>query len=161
MNYQNEKAQPPTLYHPPSKTLLAALILLGIVFGLLILLGVITTIRVSHDNQNSSQEAISVGNSFIGNMGRHNYKASHSLLVPHLQATTQTKKLSDIEMLVEKSRGTFVSLGKPGWFVQDRGGQTTARLSYPVKFTQSNTTVSLMLIKTDIGYQVYNYDYNF
>lgn len=161
MDYLNERAQPPVSYHPPSRAFLVALILVGIVVGLLILLGIITTIKTSHDGQNSSQEAISVGNNFIADMGQHNYTAACALLVPQLRVPTQTNKLSDIEMLMEKNHGTFVSLGKPGWFVQDRGGQVTARLSYPVKFAQSSSTVFLVLVKTNTGYQVCNYYYNF
>jgi hypothetical protein len=160
MNIPNGGAQPPTVYQPSSKVLPIALVVFGIL-TLLIILGVVTGINSYRKTQRSSQAAISVGNSFINNMGQHNYRAARSLLVSQLQATTPPNNLRDIEMLTEKYHGAFSNLGQPGWFVQDRGGQVTARLSYPVQFARSSSNVSLTLVQTKTGYRVYNYYYTF
>ncbi len=160
MNIPNNGAQPPTAYQPSSKVVPIAFVAFGIL-TLLIILGVVTSIKVYRNTQSSSRAAISVGDSFIDSMGQHNYQAARSLLASQLQATTPTNNLKDIEMLAEKHHRAFVKLGQPGWFVQDRGGQVTARLSYPVQFAQSSSTVSLTLVQTKTGYRVYNYYYTF
>jgi len=66
-----------------------------------------------------------------------------------------------MEMLVEKHHGAFVNHGQPQWYVQNWNGQTSVRLTYPAQFTKSNSTVSLVLVKTDLGYQVYEAHYEF
>ena len=160
MNYPGEGQTPPMMYPPPKKSAPIVPIILGIA-ALLIVLAVVGGIRGVQAVKDSSAEAIVVGNSFIDNMGQHDWAAAHSLLTPPGQAKAPADSLEDMEMLVEKHHGAFVNHGQPQRYVQNWNGQTSVRLTYPAQFTKSNSTVSLVLVKTDLGYQVYEAHYEF
>jgi len=160
MNYPGEGQPPPMMYPTPKKSAPVVPIILG-VLALLIVLAVVGGIRAFHAVKDNSAEAIAVGNSFVDNMGRHNYTAAHALFTPQVQAKTPAGDLKDIETLTEKHHGAFVSHGQPQWNVQSWNGQTSVRLAYPARFTKSGSTVSLILVKTDAGYQVYEAHYEF
>lgn len=159
MNYPG--AEPPPMMSPrPQKSAPIVPIVLGIL-ALLIVLAVVGGIRAFHAVKDNSAEAIIVGNSFIDNMGQHNYAAARSMLTPQVQAKTPMGSLEDIETLTEKHHGAFVNHGQPQWKVQNWNGQTSVRLAYPVQFSKSSSTVSLVLVKTEGGYQVYEAHYEF
>lgn len=160
MNYPDEGQQPPMMYPPPKKSVPIVPIILGIA-ALLIVLAVVGGIRGVQAVKDNSAEAIVVGNSFIDNMGQHDYTAAHSLLTPPGQAKTPADNLADMETLVEKHHGGFINHGQPQWNVQNWNGQTSVRLSYPAQFTKSYSTVSMTLVKTEVGYQVYGVHYEF
>lgn len=135
-------------------------IILGVV-GLLIALAIIGGWKAFHAVKKGSAEAITVGNSFIDNLGQHNYSAAHSLFTPPVQANTPAGNLKDIEVLVEKHHGAFINHGQPQWNIQNWNGQTSVRLAYPVQFTKSSSLVSMTLLETDQGYRVYEVHYEF
>lgn len=157
MNYPGAGQQPPVT---PKRRVPIAPIILGVVF-LLGVLAVVGGIKAFHAVKDGSAAAILVGNSFIDNMGQHNYQTAHSLFTAQVQANTPMGNLKDIETLVEKHHGALVNHGQPQWNVQNWNGQTSVRLAYPVQFTKSNSTVSLTLVQTDKGYQVYDAHYDF
>ena len=159
MNYPNA-GQPPMMPPSPQKPFPVALVVLG-VFGLLIVLAVVGGIKVFHAVQDGSSEAIAVGNRFIDNMGQHHYPAADALFTSQIQAKTPAGSLKDIETLVEKHHGTYVDHGKPQWNIQSWNGQTKVYLAYPAQFTKSSNIVSLTLVQTDKGYQVYDVHYEF
>lgn len=152
--------QPPMMSSPRRKAAPVVPIILGVV-ALLIVLAILGGIRALQAAKDNSAEAIVVGNSFIDNMGQHDYTSAHLLLTPQGQAKTSANSLEDIETLTEKHHGAFVNHGQPQWSVQSGNGQTSVRLAYPVKFTKSDSTVSLTLVKTEAGYQVYDAHYEF
>ena len=152
--------QPPLFSPPTKKPLLAALIILGVV-GLLIALAIVGGLRAFKSVSKGSSEAIAVGNRFVDNMGQHRYQTAQSLFTAQAQATTPLSNLKDIETLLEKHHGAYVSRGQPEWNVQNWNGQTSVRLAYPVKFTKSISTISLLLVQTDKGYQVSETHYDF
>ncbi len=160
MNDPRAGQPPPMMYPPPKKSVPIVPIVLGVV-ALLIVLAIVGGIRAFHAVKDNSAEAIAVGNSFIDNMGQHNYAAARSLFTPRVQAKTPTGTLEDIETLTEKHHGAFVSHGQPQWNVQNWNGQTSVRLAYPAQFTKSGSAVSLTLVKTESGYQVYDAHYEF
>lgn len=151
---------PPVMYPPPKKRVPIGLIILGVV-GLLGVLAVLGGIRAFQAVKGNSAEAITVGDSFIDNMGKHNYPAARSLFTPQVQATTPADTLKDMETLVEKHHGAFVNHGQPQWYVQNWNGQTSVRLTYPAQFAKSNSTVSMILVKNGNDYQVYEAHYMF
>ena len=159
MNYPNA-GQPPVIYPPPKKAFPVVPVVLGVV-GLLIVFAIVGGIKAFHAVSADTSQAITAGNSFIDNMGHHNYPAARSLFTSQVQANTPADNLKDIETLVEKHHGAFVNHGKPQWFIQNWNGQTSVRLAYPAQFTKSKSTVSLMLVQTDKGYQVYEAHYEF
>jgi hypothetical protein len=160
MNYPNAGQPPPQMAPPTQKRFPMAAVVLGI-FGLLVVLAVVGGIKVFHAVQGGSSEAIAVGNRFIDNMGRHHYPAADALFTPQVQAKTPADNLKDIETLVEKHHGTYVNHGKPQWNIQSWNSQTRVYLAYPTQFTKSSSTVSLTLVQTDKGYQVYDAHYEF
>lgn len=160
MNYPGAGQPPPTMPPPPRKGFPVAAVILGVA-ALLVVLAVVGGIRAFRAVKDNSAEAIAVGNSFIDNMGRHNYAAAHALFTPQVQAKTPADSLEDIETLTEKHHGTFVRHGQPGWNIQNWNGQTSVRLAYPAQFTKSHSTVSLVLVKTEAGYRVYEAHYEF
>ena len=160
MNYPGEGQPPPMLYPPPKGSFPIVPIVLGI-FALLAVLAVLGGIRAFHAVQDNSAEAITVGNSFVDNMWQHDYAAARTLLTPQVQAKTPAGSLEDIEALTEKHHGAFIAHGEPQWNVRNWNGQTSVRLAYPAQFTKSGSTVSLILVKTDAGYQVYEVHYEF
>ena len=159
MNYPDAGQQSPTMYPPPKKAFPVVPVVLGAV-GLLLVLAVLGGIKAYHAVKQNSAEAIAVGNSFIDDMGRHNYQAAYSLFTPQVQAKTVPSVGADLEKIVEKYHGTFVNHGQPSWFIQNYNGQGTVRLTYPVQFTKSTDTVTMTLIQTDTGYQVYDFHYD-
>ncbi len=160
MDYPHAGPPPPLMHPPAKKAFPVAAVVLG-VFGLLVVLAVVGGINAFHSAQEGSAEAIAVGDSFIDNMGQHNFAAARSLFTPQVQASTPAGNLKDIETLVEKHHGAFVNHGKPQWFVQNWNGQTSVRLTYPAQFTRTNSTVSMTLVETSQGYQVYDARYEF
>ncbi|MGI4790265.1 MAG: hypothetical protein ACRYFS_15615 [Janthinobacterium lividum] len=160
MNYPNEEYQPLMSYPPPKKAFPVAFVVLGVA-ALLIMLAIFGGIKVFHAAQAGSSEAITVGNRFIDAMGKHNYQAAYSLFTPQVQEKMSMDDLKDMEALVEKHHGTFLSPGKPQWFIQNYNGQTSVRLTYPAQFTKSSSSVSMTLVQTDKGYQVYSANYAF
>lgn len=160
MNYPGPGQPTPLMSSPPKKQAPILPIILSVV-GLLIVLAVVGAVRAVHAVQQSSSEAIAVANSFIDNMGQHNYPAARSLFIPEVQARTPAGNLKDIETPVEKHHGAFVNHGQPQWNVQNWNGQTSVRLAYPAQFTSSNSTIALTLVQTNQGYQVYEAHYDF
>ena len=160
MNYPGAGQMPPAIYPPSKKSAPIVPIILGIA-ALLIVLAVGGGIHGVQAVKDNFVKAIAVSNSFIDNMGQHDWAAAHLLLIPPGQAKAPADSLEDMEMLVEKHHGAFVNHGQPQWCVQNWNGQTSVRLTYPAQFTKSNSTVSLVLVKTDLGYQVYEAHYEF
>lgn len=160
MNYPDAGQQPLMMYPPPKKAFPVVPIILGVV-GLLIVLAIVGGIKAFHAVKEGSAEAIVVGNSFIDNMGQHNYQAARALFTPQVQAKTPAGNLKDIEVLVEKHHGVFIAHGQPQWNIQNWNGQTSVRLAYPAQFTRSQSTVSMTLVQTASGYQVYDARYEF
>ena len=156
----NFGSEQPFLAPPPKKTSYIGIIILGAI-GLLIALAILGGIKVFHAAQSGSTAAIAVGNSFLDSVGKHNYTAAHALMTLPVQAKTPVSNIQDIEMLVEKHHGTYVSHGQPAWFIQNYNGQTSVRLTYPAQYTKSNSTVSMVVVQTDKGYQVYDTNYEF
>ena len=138
---------------PPRKSNTLALLVLGGV-TLLVGLGILAAVFSFRAGMNTSSEAITVGNSFIDNLGAHNYQASESLLSPSAQARVPATELKDMETLLEKQHGAFTNHGQPGWFVQTYNGQTSVRLTYQAQFTKGSSPVTLVLMKGGKGYQV-------
>jgi len=151
---------PPMMYPPPKKPVPIVPTVFGVV-ALLIVLMVAGGIRAFHAVKDNSDEAIAVGNSSVDNTGRHKYAAARSMLAPQVQAKTPTSTLEDTQTPTEKHHGAFVNHGQPQWNVQNWNGQTSVRLAYPAQFTKSDSTVSLVLVKTASGYQVYDAHYEF
>ncbi len=160
MNCPNAGQQPPTAYSAPKKPFPVALVVLGIA-GLLVVLAVVGGIHAFKSVSAGSSEAIAVGNRFVDDIGRHDYSAAHSLFTAQVQASTLVGSLQDIETLEEKHHGAYVAHGQPQWNIQNWNGQTSVRLAYPVRFTKSTRTVSMVLVQTDKGYQVYEAHYDF
>lgn len=160
MNYPGQGQPPPMPYPPPKKTPPIVPIILG-VFALLAVLAVFGGIRAFHAVQEDSAGAIAVGDSFIDNMGQHNYAGARSLFTPPVQAKTTASDLKDVETLVEKHHGAFINHGQPQWGVQSWNGQTSVRLSYPARFTKTNSTVSMIVVETGGEYRVYEAHYEF
>ncbi len=152
--------QPLPLSTPPRKAFPVATMILGVV-TLLIVLAVLGGIKVFHAAQSGSAEATAAGNTFVDSIGRHNYPAARALMTPQVQAKTSAGDLKDLETLVEKHHGTYVAHGQPQWFIQNYNGQTSVRLTYPAQYTKSSTTISLVLLQTGKGYQVYDAHYDF
>ena len=144
----------------PKKPFPIALMIIGVV-GLLIVLAVAGGIKVFRAVTAGSSEAITAGNSFLDSMGQHNYSSAHAELVPQIQAKTSLTDLKDMETLVEKHHGSYVAHGKTQWNIQTRNGQTSVRLVYPAQFTKSSSTVSMTVVQTERGYQVYSAFYQF
>lgn len=160
MNYPSAGQPPPTMPPPPRKGFPVAAVILGVA-ALLVVLAVVGGIRAFQAVKANSAEAIAVGNGFIDDMGRHNYAAAHALFTPQEQADFTADSLKDVETLTEKHHGAFIAHGQPQWNVQSWNGQTSVRLAYPAQFTKSHSTVSLVLVKTEAGYQVYEAHYEF
>lgn len=160
MNYPGAGQTPTTIYPPPKKSPPIVPIVLG-VFALLAVLAVVGGIRAFHAVQEDSAGAIAVGNSFVDNMGQHNYTDARSLLTPQVQAKTPAGSLEDLETLTEKHHGAFVNHGQPQWSVQNWNGQTSVRLTYPAQFTKSDSTVSMVVVETGGDYRVYGVHYEF
>ena len=160
MNYPGAGPQPPQMYLPPKKSVPVVPIVLGI-FALLVVLAVVGGIKAFHAIKDTSSEAIAVGNSFVDNMGQHNYQVARSLLAAPVQAKTPAGDLKDLEAMAEKHHGAFLTHGQPQWNVQNWNGQTSVRLAYPAQFSKSVCTVSVTLVKTEQGYQVYEAHYQF
>ena len=159
MNYPDAGQQPPTMYSPPRKPFPVGAVVLS-VMGLLFFLAFVVGIKVFHAAKENTSEAIAVGNSFIDNMGLHNYQAAYALYTPEAQAKSPLSVGADYEKLAEKYHVAFVNHGVPAWFINNYNGQTSVRLTYPVQFTKSTATVTVTLIKTDAGYQVYSSRYD-
>lgn len=154
------KYQPPPASNPPAKKLFPTVwIVLGVV-GLLLALAIVGGIHAFKSVSTGSSEAIAVGNRFIDSMERHDYQTAHSLFTASVQAATPPGNLKDMETLLEKQHGTYVSHGQPEWNIQNWNGQTSVRLSYPVKFTQGTRAVPMVLVQTNRGYQVYEAHYD-
>ena len=160
MNYPNIGPQPPSSYPLTKKPFLTVWVVLGVV-ALLLVLVIVGGIHAFKSVTQGSSEAIAVGNRFVDSMGRHNYQAAQSLFTAQMQVTTPPGNLKDIETLLEKHHGAYVSHGQPEWNVQNWNGQTSVRLAYPAQFTKSGSTISLMLVQTDKGYQVSDTHYDF
>ena len=166
MNDPNAGPQPPPAYSPlagyppPKKGFPVVPVILGVV-GLLIVLGVAGGVTAFRSAQKGSSAAVLIGNSFVDNMGQHNYSAARSLFTPAVQSHTPAGSLEDVEALAEKHHGAFVNHGQPQWFIQNWNGQTSVRLTYPVQFTKETSRVTLTLVETDEGYQVYDAHYDF
>jgi len=160
MNNLNAESQFPPTSTMPTKRFPVGLVILGVAI-LLIALAILGGIRAFKTVGQGSAEAITIGNQFIDSMGQHNYQTSQTLLTSQLQARTPAGNLKDIETLIEKHHGSYVNHGEPEWNVQSWNGQTSVRLAYPLKFTKSNTTVTMTLLKTDKGYQVNDTHYDF
>ena len=160
MNHSNTGQQPPAPYTPTKKPFLTVWIVLGTT-ALLLVLMIVGGIRAFKSVTAGSSEAIAVGNRFVDSMGRHDYQTAQSLFTAQVQATTPPGNLKDIETLLEKHHGAYVSHGQPEWNVQNWNGQTSVRLAYPAKFTKSGSTISLLLVQTDKGYQVSDTHYDF
>lgn len=146
-------APPPTKF-PIVPVVLTLVALLGV-------LAVLGGIKGFHAMQQSSAAAITVGNSFVDNMGAHNYKAARLLMTPGAQAKSPVSTMQDIETIVEKHHGAFVNHGQPQWNIQTFNGQTSVRLAYPAQVTKSTSTVSVILMQTDTGYRVNDVHYEF
>ena len=160
MNYPNPN-QPLSQLQPPSKKPFPiALVVLGIV-SLLLALAIIGGIHAFKSVTQGSSEAIAAGNRFVDSMGQHNYQAAESMFTPQTQARTPAGSLKDVETLVEKHHGAYVSHGEPQWSIQNWNGQTSVRLTYMVKFAKGDNTVSMTLVQTDKSYQVYDAHYDF
>ena len=160
MSYPGAGQMPPTIYPPPKKSAPIVAIILGIA-ALLIVLAVGGGIHGVQAVKDNFVEAIAVGNSFIDNRGQHDWAAANSLLTPPGQAKAPADSLEDMETLVEKHHGAFVNHGQPQQYVQDWNGQTNVRLTYSAQFTKSDSAVSMILVKTEAGYQVYAAHYEF
>ena len=160
MNAPGSGPLPPATSSPPKKSVPLVPIILSVT-ALLGVLAILGGVRAFQAMQENSSEAITVGNSLVDNMGQHNYQAARSLFTPQVQTSTSADALKDVETLTEKHHGSFISHGQPQWFVQNMNGQTSVRLTYPAQFTQSDSTVSLILVKTGDGYQVYEAHYTF
>ena len=161
MNLPGEATPPPINYQPSGKTFPVALIIVSLagLLGLLTMLAVADGIKAFNNGGNDALKAISVGDSFIDNMGQHSYPAAHSLFTTQLQVTSPTNDLKDIEMLMEKHHGTLVTHGQPQWFRRESGGQVTVHLSYRAQFSRNVSQSTVTLIKTDKGYQVHDFRY--
>lgn len=154
-------ATPPPLFSSPAKKPFPTVwIVLGVVV-LLLALVVIGGIHAFKSVSAGSSEATVVGDRFIDSMGRHNYQTAQSLFTAQVQSTTPPGNLKDIEALLEKHHGAYISHGQPEWNVQNWNGQTSVRLAYPARFTKSGSTISLLLVQTDKGYQVSDTHYDF
>ena len=160
MNYPDAGQLPPNFSAPPQKAFPIGYVILGVA-GLLFVLAVLGGIKAFHAVKNGSAEAIAVGNSFVDAMGQHNYPAARSLFTAPIQAKTTAGDMKDIEVLVEKHHGAYIKHGQPQWNIQNWNGQTSVRLAYPAQFTKSSSTVSMILVRTDKGYQVYDAHYEF
>ena len=160
MNDPSSKSQPPLPYPPPRKPLPVALVVFGVV-GLLIVLAVAGGIKAFHAVKAGASAAITIGNSFMDSIGHHNYSAARTLMTAGVQSRTPISTLQDVETLVEKHHGAYVAHGQPQWFIQNNNGQTSVRLTYPVQFTRSTSTVSMIVVQTSNGYQVYDTHYEF
>ena len=159
MNYPG--GQPPPMMYPPSKkSFPVAPIILGVV-ALLGVLAVIGGIRAFHAVKEDSAGAIAVGNSFIDNMGQHDYAGARSLFTPQVQGKTSADDLKDVETLTEKHHGAFIAHGQPQWNVQNWNGQTSIRLTYSAQFTKSDSTVSMVVVESDGDFRVYEAHYEF
>lgn len=144
----------------PQKSFPVAPVVLGIL-SLLTVLAVVGGTKISHAIQGSSSEAITVGNRFIDSMGQHHYSSADVLFTSQVRAKIPARNLKDIEGLVENLHGAYVNHGSPQWNIQSWNGQTKVYLAYPAQFTKSSSGVSLILVHTDKGYQVYDVHYEF
>ena len=160
MNYLGQGQPPPMPYPPPKKTPLVVFIILG-VFALLAALAVGGGIRAFHAVKEDSAGAIAVGNSFIDNMGQHNFADARTLFTPQVQGKTSADDLKDVETLTEKHHGAFIAHGQPQWSVQNWNGQTSVRLTYPAQFTKSDSTISMVVVETGGDFRVYEAHYEF
>ena len=160
MNYPNAGVPTPEMRPAPKKPFSTALVVLGAA-ALLIALLVIGGIRAFKSVRTGSAEAIAVGSRFLDSMGRHNYPAAHALFTAQIQASTPATSLQDVETLEEKHYGAYVDHGQPQWNIQNWNGQTSVRLAYPAKFARGTKTVTLVLVQTSKGYQVYDAHYDF
>lgn len=154
MNYPGAGQTPPTIYPPPKKPAPVVLIVLGIL-ALLVVLAVAGGVRAFRAVQEDSEAAIVVGDSFVDNMGQHEYQNARALMTPPMQARTTAATLEDAEALTEKRHGAFLNHGKPQWNVQNFNGRTSVQLTYPAQFSKSDSAISLVLVDTGAGYQVY------
>lgn len=152
--------QSPSFSAPTKKPFPTVWVVLGVVV-LLLALAIVGGIRAFKFVSAGSSEAIAVGNRFVESMGRHDYQTAQSLFTVQVQATTPPGNLKDIETLLEKHHGAYVSHGQPEWNVQNWNGQTSVRLAYPARFTKSASTISLLLVQTDKGYRVSETHYDF
>lgn len=150
----------PAPYPPTKKPFPTVWVVLGVA-GLLLALAIVGGIRAFKSVTAGSSEAIAVGNRFVDSMGRHDYQTAQSLFTAQVQVTTPPGNLKDIETLLEKHHGAYVSHGQPEWNVQNWNGQASVRLAYPAKFTKSDSTISLLLVQTNKGYRVYETHYDF
>ena len=152
----------PTSTTPPGqkKPFPIAAVILGIV-GLLFVLAVLGGVKLFFGVKESSAAAITVGNEFIDATGKHDFKKAYSLFVPKVRETTAEDSLQDMEMLVEKHHGTYVAHGEPQWHIQNNNGTVSVSLLYPAKFSKGTSNVSMTLLQTDKGYQVYNAHFDF
>lgn len=157
MNYPNIEQHS---YSATKKPFPIALVILGVV-ALLVVLAVVGGIRAFDSVSKDSSEAVVVGNRFIDSMGKHRYQMAQSMFTPQVQVRTYANTLRDIETLMEKHHGTYINHGLPQWNFREWNGQTSVRLVYPVKFTKSICTVSIVLVRTGKGYQVYDTHYDF
>lgn len=131
-----------------------------IAVGLLVVLAILGGIYAFKAVGQGSSQATVVGNKFIDSMGQHNFQAAQALFLPQLQARMPAGNLKDIQTLIEKHHGAYVNHSAPEWNVQSLNGQTSVRLIYFMKFTKSNSMITMTLLKTDKGYQVNDIHYN-
>lgn len=148
----------PSPYAPPKKPFPVVLVVLGVI-GLLLILAVFGGIKAFHAMQSGSSEATAIGDRFVDEMGRHNYAAAQAEFTPEVRAKTPAGNMKDIETLVEKHHGTYVAHGKPQWNMQNWNGKTSVRLVYPAQFAKSGSPITLTLVQTTKGYQVYDAHY--
>ncbi len=160
MNYPNSDQKSPESFPPAKKPFPTLYVVLGSI-SLLIVLAILGGIRAFKVVSQDSSETTTAGNRFIDSMGQHNYTTAHSMFTPQIQAKTPASSLKDVEGLVEKHYGAYVNHGEPEWNVQNWNGQTSVRLAYPVRFKNGVSTVSLILVQTPRGYQVYDAHYSF
>ncbi len=153
MNYPPMNPYPPGMAAPPQKSNTVLFIVLAGA-GLLVLLAIVGIALAFKSGMNTSSEAVIVGNKFIDAMGQHNFPASSALLSPQTQGRIPATELRDMETLLERQHGAFVSHGPPAWFVQNYNGQTSVRLTYQAQFTRGTSPIMLVMVKGDHGYEV-------
>ena len=162
LNILSDGAEQPIKNRLARKNIFLVPIILGLAgfMTLLLILGIIVSIKGFYHGKNDSLNAIHVGDKFIDSMGHHNYSAARSLLTNQLQLLSPTSNLKDVEMLIEKNHGSFVTRGQPQWLRRESKGQVTVYLSYPIQFTQSGSQVTVTLFQTNKGYQIHDYRYD-
>lgn len=157
MNPPNSYQAPPEIA-PLKKSFPVVPVIVGVLLAIVALVALIG-FTIFRAVQADSSAATAVSNNFIDAMGRHDYVASHALFTSEVQAKTAVSSLEDIETLVEKRKGAYVSHGTPQWFVQNWNGQTRTTLTYPAQFANGPDTITMTMVQSGKECRVFEAHY--